>query len=77
MLDGANIKLSGSIADIAGKTTTALLELVISSEDFSVDDVADCMKGPVKASANELHRAQHICLRQMCPSGGGLLAATY
>jgi transposase len=57
MLEGANIKLSSAVADIHGKTATALLELVVSCKDFSAQDVASRIKGPIKASTSELYRA--------------------
>jgi len=53
-LEGANIKMSSWLSDIEGKSATQLLELVIGKPDFTVDDVAACMYGRLKSSAEEL-----------------------
>ena len=53
-LEGANIKLSGWVSDIEGKSATELLELVIGKPDFTIDDVAKRMHGNMKSSAEEL-----------------------
>ncbi len=53
-LEGANVKLGSWLSDIEGKSATALLELVIGKEDFTVNDVAVRMHGKMKATAQEL-----------------------
>ena len=42
MLEGANVKLSSWLSDISGKSATELLELIISKESFTVEDVDKC-----------------------------------
>ena len=54
MLEGANIKLASVVSDIDGKSATALLELIIGNDEFTVDDVAKHRHGGLKASAEEL-----------------------
>ena len=56
-LEGANIKLSSWLSDIEGKSATLLLELVIGKPDITVEDVADCMRGNMKSTAEELFRS--------------------
>jgi len=56
-LEGANIKLGSWLSDIDGKSSTALLELVIGKPDFTVDDVAKRMQGRLKSTAEELFRS--------------------
>jgi transposase len=53
-LEGANIKISGWLSDIEGKSATQLLELVIGKPDFTVEDVAVRMNSNMKSSAEEL-----------------------
>ena len=57
MLEGANIKFSGVVRDINGKSAQSLLELVVVSESFDISDVQQRMENNIKASAQELHRA--------------------
>ena len=53
-LEGANIKLGSWLSDVEGKSATKLLELVIGKSDFTVNDVATCMHGGMKSTAQEL-----------------------
>ena len=53
-LEAANVKLSGWVSDIEGKSATQLLELVIGKPDFTLDDVAERMHKNMKATAEEL-----------------------
>jgi transposase len=53
-LEGANIKLGSWLTDVEGKSATQLLELVIGKPDFTVEDVAGCMHGNMKSTADEL-----------------------
>ena len=57
MLEGANIKLASFVSNIEGQSATELLELVIGKPDFTVDDVAQCRHGRIKASAEELFQS--------------------
>jgi len=54
MLEGANIKLSGFVSEIDGKSATKFLELIIGNPDFTAQDVKSRMHGSLKASAEEL-----------------------
>jgi len=54
-LEGANIKVGSWLSDVEGKSATLLLELVIGKPDFTVDDVATCMHGNMKSTAEELY----------------------
>jgi len=56
-LEGANIKLSGWLTDIEGKSATQLLELIIGKPDFTVDEVAACMHKNMKSTADELFKS--------------------
>ena len=55
MLEGANIKLSGTVTDITGQTAQKLLKLVTCGKPITVEDVSACMVGNLKASAEELY----------------------
>ena len=57
MLEGANIKLSGFVSDIDGKSATELLELVIDKPDFTVEEVEARRHGGMNASAEVLFRS--------------------
>ena len=57
MLEGANIKLSGFVSDIDGKSATAFLELVIGKPDFTMEDIETRRYGGMKASTEELFRS--------------------
>ncbi|MDL2232369.1 transposase [Ruminococcaceae bacterium OttesenSCG-928-L11] len=54
MLEGANIKLSSTVTDIMGLSARNLLELVTSNQSVTLERVEACMKGHLKASADEL-----------------------
>lgn len=54
LLEGANVKLGSWLSDIQGKSATALLELVIGKEDFTVNDVAARMHAGLKSTPEEL-----------------------
>ena len=54
MLEGANIKLSSAVTDIMGLSSRKLLELVTSDHPVTLERVEQCMKGHLKASAEEL-----------------------
>lgn len=54
MLEGANIKLSGTVTDIMGLSARNLLSLLTSNETVTLERVEACMKGHLKASADEL-----------------------
>lgn len=56
-LEGANIKLGSWLSDIEGKSATKLLELIIGKDDFTVDDVKECMHGRMKSSPQEIFAA--------------------
>ena len=56
-LEGANIKLGSWLSDVEGKSATALLELVIGKDDFTVDDVAERMQKNMKSTADELFQS--------------------
>ena len=53
-LECANVKLSGWVSDIEGKSATELLELIIGKPDFTIGDVAERMHGNMKSTAEEL-----------------------
>ena len=55
MLEGANIKLSGFVSDIDGKSATEFLELVIGKPDFTIEDVEAHRHGRLNASTEELY----------------------
>ncbi|MDD6799938.1 MAG: IS110 family transposase [Firmicutes bacterium] len=55
MLEGANIKLSGTVTDITGQTAQKLLKLVTCGKHITVEDVSACMTGNLKSSAEELY----------------------
>ena len=57
MLEGANIKLAGFVSDIDGKSATELLNVVVETPEFTVDDIAKHRHGGMKSSANELFLA--------------------
>lgn len=57
MLEGANIKLSSFVSDIDGKSASKLLELAISEDGFTVDDIEKLRERNMKASASELFRS--------------------
>lgn len=54
MLEGANIKLSGTVTDIMGVSARNLLNLVTSNESVTLARVERCMTGHLKASSDEL-----------------------
>ena len=54
MLEGANVKLSSWLSDISGKSATELLEVIISKEDFTIEDVERCRRTNMKATKEEL-----------------------
>ena len=56
-LEGANIKLGSWLSDVEGKSATELLELVIGTADFTVNDVAERMHRNLKSSAAELFKS--------------------
>lgn len=56
-LEGANIKLGSWLSDIEGKSSSELLELIIGKEDFTLDDVRQCMHGRLKSSPEEIFAA--------------------
>lgn len=56
-LEGANIKLGSWLSDIEGKSATKLLALIIGKDDFTVDDVKECMHGRMKSSPQEIFAA--------------------
>ena len=56
-LEGANIKLGSWLSDIEGRSSSELLELIIGKEDFTLDDVRQCMHGRLKSSPEEIFAA--------------------
>jgi transposase len=56
-LEGSNIKLGSWLSDMEGRSATALLELVIGTPDFTVDDVKQRMHGRMKSTPDELYAA--------------------
>lgn len=56
-LEGANIKLASWLSDIEGKSSSALLELIIGKEDFTIDDVRQRMHGKMKSTPEQLFAA--------------------
>ncbi len=56
-LEGSNIKLGSWLSDIEGKSASALLELVIRSPDFTLDDVKSRMHGRMKSTPDEIYAA--------------------
>jgi len=61
-LEGANIKMSGWLSDVEGKSATRLLELVIGKPDFTVGEVAERMHKSMKATADEMFRSLEGCM---------------
>jgi transposase len=57
MLEGANIKLSSWVSDIDGKSATQLLELIISKEEFTAQEVEKLRHGKMKSSTDELFKS--------------------
>ena len=53
-LEGSNIKLGSWLSDVEGRSATELLELVIGTPDFTVDDVKQRMHGRMKSTPEEL-----------------------
>ena len=53
-LEGANIKLAGTISDINGVTGKKLLDLIASGDDVNLDSVAACRDPNIKVSAEQL-----------------------
>lgn len=53
-LEGANIKLAGTISDINGVTGKKLLDLIASGNDVNIDSVAACRDPNIKVSAEQL-----------------------
>ncbi len=56
-LEGSNIKLGSWLSDVEGRSATELLELVIGTPDFTVDDVKQRMHGRMKSTPEELYAA--------------------
>lgn len=56
-LEGANVKLGSWLSDIEGKSATELLELIIGTEEFTVNDVQAHMHGNMKSSPEEIFSA--------------------
>lgn len=54
ILQRSNIKLTGYLSDIFSKTGQALLELFIDGESLTLERVAACLHGSVKASAQDI-----------------------
>ena len=54
MLEGANIKLSGFVSNIDGKSATRLPELVLGDADFTAGDIKERMHGGLRVSPDEL-----------------------
>jgi transposase len=54
MLEGANIKLSGTVSDIMGFTAQKLLKLITGNKPITLADVSACICGNIKASPEEL-----------------------
>ena len=70
MLEGGNIKLSGTVSDILGKSSRLFLENLICGKHLSADDIrklqADgAVSGFLKASPEELSDSLDGCLSQM------------
>jgi transposase len=57
MLEGANIKLSSWVSDIDGKSATQLLELIISKEEFTAQEIEKLRHFNMKSSADELYKS--------------------
>lgn len=53
-LEGANIKLAGTISDIGGITGRKLLDLIASGNTVDLNSVRACRDTNIKASAEEL-----------------------
>lgn len=53
MLEGANIKISGTLTDITGVTARNLLSLVTEGSPITREQVELCMSGNLKASADD------------------------
>jgi transposase len=54
MLEGANIKLSGFVSDIMGKTAQKLIKLVIAEESPNDEQIAGACHGNIQAAIDEL-----------------------
>ncbi len=53
-LEGSNVKLSGWLSDVEGKSAGKLLELVIGKPDFTLSDVKERMHGGMKSTPEEI-----------------------
>jgi transposase len=56
-LESANVKLGSWLSDIQGKSATSLLELIIGRPDFTVDEVAKCMRAGMKSTPEQLYHS--------------------
>jgi len=54
ILQRSNIKLTGYLSDIFSKTGQSLLQMFIDGEVLTLESVQSCMRGPVKASPEDL-----------------------
>lgn len=57
ILQRSNIKLTGYLSNIFGKTGQALLQLYINGEVLSIESVSACLHGKVKASPEDILQA--------------------
>jgi len=54
MLEGANIKLSSHVSDVMGKSGKRLIQLAISHEELTNEQIGAACTGPLKATIDEL-----------------------
>jgi transposase len=64
-LEGANIKLSEHLSNIMGKSSMALLELILSEPEYSLEDVRSKMSGGLKSDASELFLAMESSMTEL------------
>ena len=57
MLEGANIKLSGEVSEIMGKTATELIQLVVAHEELTPEQIAEVRDRRCKASVEQFQKA--------------------
>jgi transposase len=57
MLEGANIKLSGALSDITGKSAMSLLEYAVNTKRLDIAEISKRRHTNMRASAEELYEA--------------------
>ena len=54
MLEGGNIKLSGTVSDINGKSARNILNMLVSGKEITLENLPDLIVGNLKASSEQI-----------------------